>query len=221
MTDLPEPGAIAAASSLFSARERQLLAEVVARLAGLDRYAEVPLSRCFLRIVKAFAAAGRRDMRPENATHLAELSLQIDVDALDAEGRRFSEVRLQYRRRSLSVIARKARDLFGEVPPARVLVLTPGGYRLTARRTLETKRFQPSGQPRLAAYKPSSIANLARFLLGTFEPQLPPPARAPRSSKPATRPGKTPAPGAKTPARSKRPARSKPPPSKRPTRDRG
>jgi len=105
-----------------------------------------------------------RAQQVQTEAHLVELAFELDGDVKAPDGTAFPELRLVYRKRSTSIVARAARQLLGALPPARILVLTPVGYRITQRRHLEGKRFLSNGRPRLARYRASSVTNLATFL---------------------------------------------------------
>lgn len=160
-------------TTLFASPERLVLEEVLGQVGSVDREAASSPSARLSRIVDAFERAGGCEIRIETPSHLTELSIGVHLDVVDSEGNRLPELRLLRRRRSRIAIVRAARALVGALPPARLLVLTPLGYRLTSLKNLEARRFLANGRPRLARYKPSSLANLSKYL-DAFEQGLGP-----------------------------------------------
>jgi len=153
---------------LFAPAERQIIDLVSVELTQLDRYAREPLSLSFLKIVEKLEQSPEHELRCETEAQFAEMSLSVHLDVQDPEGKPFPEVRLQYRSRSRFALARKTRQLVGALPRARLLVLTPSGYRLTTLRNLELRRFEHNRRPRLAPYLPASVRNLSGYLLDMF-----------------------------------------------------
>lgn len=146
----------------FTISEQRLFDSIHAELEALDRYARVPLSARLRAILDRYGDV--RALTVQTDAHLVELALELDDAVRAPDGSPFPELRLVYRKRSSSIVTRAARQILGALPPARILVLTPIGYRITQRRHLEGKRFLANGRPRLARYRASSVTNLSTFL---------------------------------------------------------
>lgn len=147
----------------FTTTEQRLYDQILAQLEALDPYAQKPLTTRLQGVVACFASERARAVQTES--HLVELALELDGAVKGPDGAAaHPELRLVYRKRAANIVTRAARQLLGSLPPARILVLTPMGYRITQRRHLEEKRFLSNGRQRLARYRASSVTNLATFL---------------------------------------------------------